>query len=433
MSDTSPHQHHPPPHQPQQPQHPSHHIPPIYSPSPYSQPSAGPMTATPQSQGQGPPRLPTLTPMPDSASTNHSFAGDLSLGSVKTEDSGSVGEPNGQGPAQGQGQGQTVQMQSLQQPQSQPPQQQQAGPQGLKGKNGATGPADNKPKPHVCNVCQRGFTTGGHLQRHQRIHTGVKAFKCPFPGCETRTSRQDNLQQHYRTHLSPTLRRGSGSAARAAVNAAMEAAGLKSSTARQPRKSKSTTGTPTSASTPHFPSPYPPQPGPNPYAPYMYDQSHYPPPYPLPPSMAMAQPPSASSSRVPSPTNASHPAPPHSHAHPHAQLPPAHQQSFFAQPHYTPQYPSYAVPPQHQQTYRYPAGTMGYAPAPPGPGAYAHHGLYGTGLPEGGHMYNPMQFQHREGSYGLPAAAYGGAGGGGGGGGQGQRSPTANGYGHPRR
>lgn len=69
------------------------------------------------------------------------------------------------------------------------------GPSGSKGKNGATGPAEGKSKPHLCHICNRGFTTGGHLQRHQRIHTGVKAFRCPFPGCETRTSRQDNLQQ----------------------------------------------------------------------------------------------------------------------------------------------------------------------------------------------------------------------------------------------
>lgn len=70
-------------------------------------------------------------------------------------------------------------------------------PTPTKGKNGATGPADGKTKPHICQICKRGFTTGGHLQRHQRIHTGVKAFMCPFPGCETRTSRQDNLQQQY--------------------------------------------------------------------------------------------------------------------------------------------------------------------------------------------------------------------------------------------
>lgn len=68
-------------------------------------------------------------------------------------------------------------------------------PPSSKGKNGSTGPAEGKSKPHLCHTCGRGFTTGGHLQRHQRIHTGVKAFRCPFPGCDTKTSRQDNLQQ----------------------------------------------------------------------------------------------------------------------------------------------------------------------------------------------------------------------------------------------
>jgi uncharacterized Zn-finger protein len=78
-------------------------------------------------------------------------------------------------------------------------------PTPTKGKNGATGPADGKTKPHICQICKRGFTTGGHLQRHQRIHTGVKAFMCPFPGCETRTSRQDNLQQQYVSSCSQSL------------------------------------------------------------------------------------------------------------------------------------------------------------------------------------------------------------------------------------
>ncbi|KAI0796412.1 hypothetical protein BC629DRAFT_1273353, partial [Irpex lacteus] len=50
-------------------------------------------------------------------------------------------------------------------------------------------------KKYSCNVCDRGFTTSGHLARHARVHTGERNHKCPFPGCETRCSRQDNLQQ----------------------------------------------------------------------------------------------------------------------------------------------------------------------------------------------------------------------------------------------
>ncbi|OCF59825.1 transcriptional regulator Nrg1 [Kwoniella mangroviensis CBS 10435] len=282
-----------------------------------------------------------------------------------------------------------------------------------KGKNGATGPAEGKTKPHVCPICNRGFTTGGHLQRHHRIHTGVKAFKCPFPGCETKTSRQDNLQQHYRTHLSPTLRRGSGSAARAAVNAAMEAAGLKSSS-RASRKSKgSAGGTPSStASGGHLPSPYatPTSQGPAPYAPYMYDPQHGYPAYPIPPpGVSLAQSQSAASSRVPSPVNG------HSSGHSSVgSMPPAHQQPFFSQP-YTSPYTAY--PGVHQQPYRY--GPAGGIPSPYG--AHPHHGLYSPGLASehGQHMYSPMQsnFQthSRESSYGVLTPGYGG-------------NPMANGY-----
>ncbi len=50
-------------------------------------------------------------------------------------------------------------------------------------------------KKHVCPTCDRAFTTSGHLARHSRVHTGERNHKCPFPGCETRCSRQDNLQQ----------------------------------------------------------------------------------------------------------------------------------------------------------------------------------------------------------------------------------------------
>ncbi|KAK6985225.1 hypothetical protein R3P38DRAFT_2575001 [Favolaschia claudopus] len=59
----------------------------------------------------------------------------------------------------------------------------------------AATPALSSKRTHLCPVCSRGFTTTGHLVRHARIHAGERNHKCPFPGCETRCSRQDNLQQ----------------------------------------------------------------------------------------------------------------------------------------------------------------------------------------------------------------------------------------------
>ncbi|KAI8319666.1 hypothetical protein GQ54DRAFT_249357, partial [Martensiomyces pterosporus] len=53
----------------------------------------------------------------------------------------------------------------------------------------------------------KAFTTSGHLSRHYRIHTGEKNYHCLYPGCTSRFSRQDNMMQHYRTHLSPRSRR----------------------------------------------------------------------------------------------------------------------------------------------------------------------------------------------------------------------------------
>ncbi|KAL7420290.1 transcriptional repressor [Cryptotrichosporon argae] len=322
-----------------------------------------------------------LAGMPDSAGTARSYSGESASNAPDTPGHGSVGHGHAHAHASGN-------------PAPHPP---------TKGKNGATGPAEGKTKPHICAICQRGFTTGGHLQRHGRIHTGVKAFKCPYPGCETRTSRQDNLQQHYRTHLSPTLRRGSGTAARQAIAAAMMAAGLKSTSARQPRKSKASgAGTPTSSSGAsggvHVPSPYatPTSAGAPPYGQqYMYGDPQAPyggyPPLPPPGAMPTA---SAQSSRVPSPVSAGHPGVP----------PPmgAHHQPFYAPPAQFQQYAPYPPYPQPPQAYRYGGpGTM--APAYSHP---AHHGVYSPGLAQDqhGHLYSPLQTgfpQHsRESSYG---------------------------------
>ncbi|EJS44259.1 nrg1p [Saccharomyces arboricola H-6] len=56
-------------------------------------------------------------------------------------------------------------------------------------------------RKYICKTCARGFTTSGHLARHNRIHTGEKNHCCPYKGCTQRFSRHDNCLQHYRTHL----------------------------------------------------------------------------------------------------------------------------------------------------------------------------------------------------------------------------------------
>lgn len=58
-----------------------------------------------------------------------------------------------------------------------------------------------KRRRHVCKTCTMGFTTAGHLSRHNRIHTGEKNHTCPHDGCHQKFSRHDNCIQHYRTHL----------------------------------------------------------------------------------------------------------------------------------------------------------------------------------------------------------------------------------------
>lgn len=93
-------------------------------------------------------------------------------------------------------------------------------PQSQSPSSDTTEPSTSK-KKHICATCHKAFTTSGHLSRHARVHTGERNHKCPFPGCETRCSRQDNLQQHYRIHLSPGSRRSSGSASRSALARAL--------------------------------------------------------------------------------------------------------------------------------------------------------------------------------------------------------------------
>ncbi|XP_014254992.1 zinc finger protein 501-like isoform X1 [Cimex lectularius] len=55
-------------------------------------------------------------------------------------------------------------------------------------------------KPHVCNLCGRGFTRKEHLTNHMNKHTGkgLNPHECHL--CPKRFSRKDHLDSHLRAH-----------------------------------------------------------------------------------------------------------------------------------------------------------------------------------------------------------------------------------------
>jgi len=52
---------------------------------------------------------------------------------------------------------------------------------------------------HLCQTCDRAFSTSQKLDRHLRTHTGVKEFKCET--CKKEFSLEENLKMHYNVHL----------------------------------------------------------------------------------------------------------------------------------------------------------------------------------------------------------------------------------------
>lgn len=52
----------------------------------------------------------------------------------------------------------------------------------------------DKPRPHVCQTCERSFARLEHLKRHERSHTKEKPFECPE--CSRCFARRDLLLRH---------------------------------------------------------------------------------------------------------------------------------------------------------------------------------------------------------------------------------------------
>ncbi|OUM69315.1 hypothetical protein PIROE2DRAFT_30055, partial [Piromyces sp. E2] len=51
-------------------------------------------------------------------------------------------------------------------------------------------------RPYVCSTCGAGFVRKHDLNRHEKVHTGVKNYKCPY--CDRAFSRNDALSRHLR-------------------------------------------------------------------------------------------------------------------------------------------------------------------------------------------------------------------------------------------
>jgi len=61
-------------------------------------------------------------------------------------------------------------------------------------------PHDDKPRPHVCTVCNKRFTTKSNLNVHKRRHTDTNIYTCSHCGkCFTS---QQYLRSHMNTHTS---------------------------------------------------------------------------------------------------------------------------------------------------------------------------------------------------------------------------------------
>ena len=56
----------------------------------------------------------------------------------------------------------------------------------------------NSEYTYTCAICGKGFDFPSHMERHNRIHLGIKPFACKF--CDRRFATKGNMQSHLVTH-----------------------------------------------------------------------------------------------------------------------------------------------------------------------------------------------------------------------------------------
>lgn len=62
------------------------------------------------------------------------------------------------------------------------------------------GPKPQARLPIYCEHCNKPFRSQAQLTIHERIHTGVKPYSCPYNTCTRRFAQKHNLEVHERTH-----------------------------------------------------------------------------------------------------------------------------------------------------------------------------------------------------------------------------------------